>query len=118
MDTDPHATLELTLKRTPKVETPPTERGILAYIVGHTSGLDAAWPANEVINLYVALKTKSFAILTGPPKAGQRRLARRFARALVGPHPVSTRPCRPIPGGPTGLATSATTGLCKPVSTA
>jgi len=88
MDTDSHATLGLALKRTPKVEMPPTERDILAYIVGQTSGLDAAWPANEVINLYVALKTKLFAVLTGPREAGQRRLARRFARALVGPHPI------------------------------
>jgi hypothetical protein len=88
MDTDLYATLGPTLRRTPGVETPPAERDILAHIVGHTSDLDAAWPANEVINLYVALKTKPFVVLTGPPEAGQRRLARRFARALVGPHPI------------------------------
>ena len=88
MYTDLHVTLGLALKMTPRVETLPAERDTLAHIVGHASGLDAAWPANEVINLYVALKTKPFVILTGLPETGQRRLARRFARALVGPHPV------------------------------
>ncbi len=88
MDADLHTTPGLAPKTLPRVEGPLAERDILAHIVGHISGPNADWPANEVINLYVALKTKPFVILTGSPGGGHRLLASCFARALVGPHPI------------------------------
>ncbi|MFO8035197.1 MAG: hypothetical protein R6U57_01005 [Anaerolineales bacterium] len=60
-----------------------TEREFLSGVVGsrHADG-EAPW--EEIVNLYVSLKTKPLLLLVGPPGTGKRAAAEKVARVLAG----------------------------------
>ena len=62
---------------------PVTERGILNHIVAYLIASGLQTEPGEIVNYYVALKSKPFVILVGSPEAS-RTMARLFAEALVG----------------------------------
>jgi hypothetical protein len=63
-----------------KTATRPDERGIVDYLVEHVN----AYQREVVVNYYVALKTKPFVILAGPPDVDKMCLAQGLAEILVG----------------------------------
>ena len=56
------------------------EREIVDHLVEHFD----AYPRKLVVNYYIALKSKHFVILAGPPEADKDYLAQGLAEALVG----------------------------------
>nr|NIO74903.1 hypothetical protein [Armatimonadota bacterium] len=63
-----------------KTSTRPDEREIVDCLVEHVN----AYQREVVVNYYVALKTKAFVILAGPPDVDKMCLAQGLAEILVG----------------------------------
>jgi len=63
-----------------KTPTRPGEREIVDYLVEHVN----SYQREVVVNYYVALKTKRFVILAGPPDVDKAGLAQGLAEILVG----------------------------------
>lgn len=58
----------------------PGEREIVDHLVEHFD----TYPRELVVNYYIALKTKHFVVLAGPPDVDKESLAQGLAEALVG----------------------------------
>lgn len=64
------------------------EQNLLHQVVNKAQEADLRVDRNDIVNLYVALKSKPMALLVGPSGSGKSVIVRCFAEALTGGNPL------------------------------